>query len=847
MQAPEDIRSKVDAIIGQRRLLLPEVERESRAVVTRAETLRGLIALLAELHDAEKDVQSRSRIEELSSSLAQLVTGLESRVNILATVQRRFARDSVIIGVSGEARVGKSTTLQKFGGLTDTQVPTGDGLPVTAVRSEIVNSSDEYAEVTFRDQAAFVTDYIRPLLDVINARLTQPLAVHSFAGFRSLRLPENLGDNVDSVAADSLRRLREAQRSAETYAPLLTGGTSRIGLADLRRYVAYPTNDEVRSEEQGGAPANRAYIAVMSVKIHCPFPNLDGVRVGLVDLPGLGEIGASVADMHLHGLEDGIDQIFAIMRPTESEGFVKQGIASNLDHLRRIQPGIKRRGDLITAGINVYAGLDPTVQSLRDDFQRQINGAQASDRIELLTYSAIEEDSVAEVFDTLLQKIGARLPIMDREVFAYALGAADDAAALEATLAGLDQAMNDLLRRMPLPDRLLNQQINGISKAIVDAYNKYEVDLATAIGKKSDWYEEFDQKVRGIHTTIDGQIADGFFLGRQAWETSALGQADYYNWYREECKRLRREIIARYSGLDVFYDDQVVAFKLKVVQVLLDNTGNLWKRFRISDADGAELRIEKIANELGGTVRDDDLDSALALLKSVQFSFRNNVFLQISQHLERLANPDEQNAKGWNIRLGLGNLSNVEEKIANLKKVLAEVSSKANAEIRNALLKHDDRFHEYLSVSMSFYIDHLYRKDFENFKHVVIRSIISEYRDLVLAREAGIEIDGKKKNLIDQVKGAIQDATGGKLVPLQAMAQTTQTRLRPALKPLPQPTTQSPQASAGTPPPPTQAPEPARPTPAPPTRAPEPVRPTPPSPTLKPTSKITRFGGGDPS
>lgn len=759
--AEADIRGKVDAIIQQRRLLLPEVARESAAVKTRGDNVRELIALLAQLHAVEKDAESLLRIENASSALAQLVAGFEDRLRTLEAVERRFSRDSVVIGVSGEARVGKSTTLQKLAGLTDTQIPTGDGLPVTAVRSEIVNSPEEFAEVTFRDHDSFISDYISPLLDGINSRLQQPLSVENLAGFKKLVIPDKLGDNVDSVASDSLRRLREAQRSAEGFSKLLGSGTMRLQLPELRRYVAYPTNQQIRDEEKSGVPADRAYIAVESVKIFCPFPRLDGVKIGLVDLPGLGEVGASVADIHLDGLEDGIDQIVPIMRPTESEGFVKQGIASNLDHLRRVQPGIRRRGDLITAAINVYEGLDTTVQTLQEDFERQINGAQSTDRIEVILYSAVDETSVGNLLDWILKKIAERLPVMDQEVFAYALGAADDEDKLAETVTQLNRTMSDLLRRMPLPDRLLNQQINRTYSAIVDAYNKYEVDLVAAVGKKSGWYEEFDDRVKSIHGEIEQQIADGFFLGSAEWESAALGQADYYNWYRDECKRMRREIIARYSGLDTFYDDHVISFKLKVIQILIDNTGDLYKKFRISRVDSPESRIEKISSELSGTVRDDDLESALGLLKSVQFSFRNNVFLQISKHLERLANPIESSTGGKNIREVLGNVGDIDEKIKKLGAYLSDVATVANRDIRDALLKHDDRFHEYLAVSISFFIDYLYRKDAENFKHVVVRGILNEYRDLVASGELTALDDVQKKDLIEAIKVAgIEVLTG---------------------------------------------------------------------------------------
>ena len=112
----------------------------------------------------EKDQDALQRIDGAIEDLDRLLGSFSSREDTLNALRVRFSRGTVNIGVSGEARVGKSTTLQKFSGLTDTQIPTGKGLPVTAVRSEIFNSADERAEVTFRDQKRFITEYVHPLL-----------------------------------------------------------------------------------------------------------------------------------------------------------------------------------------------------------------------------------------------------------------------------------------------------------------------------------------------------------------------------------------------------------------------------------------------------------------------------------------------------------------------------------------------------------------------------------------------------------------------------------------------------------------------------------------------------------
>ncbi|RPF29036.1 hypothetical protein EDD32_3590 [Georgenia muralis] len=672
------------------------------------------------------------------------------------------------IGVSGEARVGKSTTLQKFSGLTDTQIPTGKGLPVTAVRSEIVNSADERAEVTFRDQKTFVAEYIHPLLEIVNGHLDVPLAVNTLAGLRTAKFPETLGSNVDSISTDSLNRLLDAQRSIDTYESLLTGGVRQVALDDLRSYVAYPSKEDLDAEKATGTPSSRSYIAVKSVKIFCHFPRLEGVKIGLVDLPGLGEIGASVADMHLRGLEDAVDQIFPIMRPTDAEGYAKQGIASNIDHLRRIQPGIKRRGDLITAGINVTEGLSATVETLRDDFERKINRA-SSDPIEVLEYTAIDDSSVADLFDTLLRRISDRLHTMDQEVLAHALASEASEADVRGTLTELSRTLTELLRLIPIPEKILLRQIDRIASDLIHEYNTFQKKLDDEADEHSDWYVAFDADVNRIHAESRASIEDGFFMGRAEWEFAARGRKDYYNWYRDEAQRIRREITAQYGGLDVFYDEQVTQFKDDLINIFLDNTGDLARKFQISPGDDPDVTIDKLAAEFGGTIQDDDLDSALALLKDVKFSFRNNVFLQIANHLKELANPRESfllnpgaNNPEWeNIREVLGVVGNYDHQLGRLSDYLTCIATKANDSIRASLLQHDDRFHEYLSVSISFFNDFLYRKDEENFKHLVIRSLIKEYRDYILGENTGVSIDGKKKDLIDQIKASIEDVSDG--------------------------------------------------------------------------------------
>ncbi len=745
--------------------MLPRVDSALSQTTNRVAGLESVLALLRELEPMKMDDEERGAVHHATTEIDRLRESQRSRVGALEALRTRFERDTVNIGVSGEARVGKSTTLQQFSGLSDTQIPTGKGLPVTAVRSMIFNSPDKHAEITFRDQASFIADYIAPLVDTINQVTSPQITIRSLAELRSVRLPDYLGNNVDSRTSNSLSSLKEAQASLETYERHLIGRESRVELEDLRRFVAYPTDDEIERAQADGKPAERAYLAVHEVKIYCEFPRLEEIKIGLVDLPGLGEIGDSVAATHLSGLEDGIDQVFLIMKPGDADGFVKSGIASNVDQLRRVQLGVRRRSDLIAAGVNVFTGRDELAQTLENDFRRKINDAQQDDAIDLVRFNATDAASVADLFDALLVRIGERLPRMDREAFEYALAEQETNDDVARTLDGLLHTMNQILKRIPLEDRWLNDQVKRISRRLKDEYNRYEVERDKGATNSGAWAESFKADVRRIHAETATALSDGFFLGKANWEYSAAGQTDYYVFYREEAKRLRREIIAKYGDLDDFYVDHVNGLKSDVLDIFFRNTGALSEAVGVKPTDDADARIEKLRDELSGSIRDPDLDAAFDLLKTVHFSFRHNVFLHIARHLESLANPGEDYPAGSpyaeSIRMKLGGISDIDEKRDDLAKYLASIANEANDNIQNALNESEDKFGEYLAISISFFIDYLYRKDDDNFTNFVVRRLINVYRDQVLPQDSTVATDYPTTALVERIKLAIKKVTSG--------------------------------------------------------------------------------------
>lgn len=172
-----NISTAIDALLQARLRQLPEVQNESERWHTLGEHL-------AELDDALADLRAHTTMDaELVTSLTlpqlteiQLAVG--QAADSFRVIASRFTRTTVNIGVSGAARMGKSTLLQSVSGLDDNQIPTGHGIPVTAVRSRIFHSPTvRRAELEMHSPESFLTAVISPLhaaLDLSPHRVRSP-------------------------------------------------------------------------------------------------------------------------------------------------------------------------------------------------------------------------------------------------------------------------------------------------------------------------------------------------------------------------------------------------------------------------------------------------------------------------------------------------------------------------------------------------------------------------------------------------------------------------------------------------------------------------------------------------
>ena len=616
-----DTEARIAAILADRRRLLPDVRAESARWQAVDEQLAAL-AVAVEALRTHSTTPAELR-EALVLPFAQAREGAGEAVRLLRVLEARLARDTVNIGVSGQARVGKSTLLQSVSGLGDDQIPTGQALPVTAVRSRIFHAPDlRRATLRLHSFDTFVTDVLAPYhaeLEIAGLPATpeefrhwrypkpsQPPGSPASAEYRRrveehhrlTTAPDDApsqppGSPASSRGAGSaeglrltgapdrpswvtmLNRLRAMQQSFPTYEHDLTGGERVLPLEELRPWVAYPTNAE---EQQPGLVARR-YLAVRDVRIDCPFPHAQVRHLGIVDLPGLGEFAARADEHHVGGLQNEVDLVLLVKRPVEGMAYWGDADARALDLIDSARGFVDRR-DFVVLVLNTGDTSDALLTALRDHIRGQVNSGVPDQFFQVLECDAADAGDVfARVLSPVLAHLAARMPAMDADAVAGTRGElravaqrivtlTDDVARV---LASVAQSSGSVAEDLDLRSRRLRQDLSG---ALVGLVGELRAQ-ARAVGEDQDYTDAVER----AYATTRAWITDGLGIGEQAWRDEALRamtvDRNSSRYAGDELNRVRVEISSCFEEIDVYFTARVRALWERVAQILRDHTGAL--------------------------------------------------------------------------------------------------------------------------------------------------------------------------------------------------------------------------------------------------------------------------------
>lgn len=296
------IRSQqITSIIEKRQPLVKRLEQTEAQLERLSLELQNLSQ---EREQVAKVISDETVISQLRKvDFTNIQRNIQEELEALKKLKNRFSRPTLNIGVVGRARQGKSKLLQSLTGLSSQEIPDGELLQCTGVRSTIYHNanSQKAAEVIFHTEQSFIKEIITPYYHQLGLG-TVP---YSLKYFMSVPLPNPSKQGSELNA--KYEHLKKYHDHFNQYKHLISAPPLSIKSEQIREYVAQDSPD--------GKSNYFNFLAVKEVKIFCSFPNTEVGKLALVDMPGLGDTGVGDAERMIKTLGQDIDFVLFVRRP----------------------------------------------------------------------------------------------------------------------------------------------------------------------------------------------------------------------------------------------------------------------------------------------------------------------------------------------------------------------------------------------------------------------------------------------------------------------------------------------------------------------------------------------------
>ncbi|MFW1945207.1 hypothetical protein ACG93R_17075 [Acinetobacter guillouiae] len=675
-----NIQDQIKTILDNRKNHLPKVEAEIERWNKISSDLKHLNQVMHSM------LQEHALPDDLVHLLRNIsIESIDNKIpNVLADLswlKQRFSRNTINIGVSGRARVGKSTLLQNISGLGEQQIPTGDGLPVTAVRSQIYHNPIQHrAIIEIHDFASFRDSVLQPYHKELQLLDKLPKTPQEFQNMqypqRIAELAETIQENPSKTAL--LTRLNEMHRSFASYRDLLESSEREkiLELDQLREYVAYPTNEQVESGQN-----TRKYLAVKEAKIECSFPTIEVNNLGIIDLPGLGELAVDAEKHHIQGLKNDIDLVVLVKRPVEGMGYWGADDGKAIDLLDDARGYIESRKDFVFILINTGGVNQQQITSLRDHIKREANEGQDGSLYNIIEADNAEVHSVkTNVLNPILEHLALRLGVMDQQIFE---GTSRQYKAVENQIKILLDDLTQVMQQISYSgslreeiDNLATELRNDLSELLTDMVLNLQRQAKSADGA------EFIERVEDLSQYIISWVDNGFNSqenGLQVWKANAskITKRDRNNgrFAVDELNRIRVEISKQYCQLDNYFNDILLkSLFTQVAEILARNLGALLANKTEKEAVEYFAKCLTEANEPCET-----LSNATENLLALKLEYRTQFHPRVRAQLDNL-NYQIENAEGEQEIQFVGEVGDADylyQQMSNLAKKAAYNTKKA--------------------------------------------------------------------------------------------------------------------------------------------------------------------------
>ncbi|MDR2140216.1 MAG: hypothetical protein LBR11_00210 [Deltaproteobacteria bacterium] len=537
-----NISLQIDNILQQRKQRLPSIN----DILARCRDMQKPLQLVDEaIAQISDPLDSKDPLKEVCNFCHESIYNFQSELTDLSVnIQRnlgRFQRETINIGFAGTKGMGKSFLLQNLSGLSENEVPTGDGMPVTAVRCTINNSIENNAKILFFDDDGFINNRLRPFFSTLGLPVPD-----SLKDFRLMKLPSACQDDKEEIYRQKLEKIQE---QIDVFSPYLKGREEVVPLDNLRRFVSYsvPNNDR-----PGGLEPSYIYLAVSSVIINCSFPRSDVNKLQLIDLPGLGELDPTLEQRHTEGFQDNVDVCLFIRRPSGTRMDWDQEAQKALEVLTRNTP-FSKPSDFVLFVLNAGGCKHDNAQIMLEEIKNKLGG-----RYKILSTTSSDSDGLSnDVLINVLMHLANKLPEADSEI--YTKLNEKLRLILESIRSFTDKVRQDLKIRGKGQD---SEEV--IRHAAKDAKRSFAFtcsDLLKELEVKSQSNKELEglsDELDVIEKNIQNYYDNGFNAGsKEAWfkntRNSLAENIGFGGVLEREVNKMRVKIAESFSSLETLY------------------------------------------------------------------------------------------------------------------------------------------------------------------------------------------------------------------------------------------------------------------------------------------------------
>jgi hypothetical protein len=610
--------AKILEILANRR---PFAKRANQTV----EQLRLVSAALAEFvqflpNMLQRDIpeESRNKISQLERQIPALQASITKQQADLLQLALRFGRNTLNIGIVGNARQGKSTFLQALTGLTNEEIPAAETDHCTGAPSLIINHKDTYADVEYFSESGFLQEIISPFY--MQLSLTPlPTSFHAF-----MSAPLAAPNRKLSATEDALYdKLKYRHMAAKEYQQFLGKPPERIGKDKIRSCIA---------QQDVNGKKIATWLAVRMATIYCPFRVADAGGISVCDTPGLGDFVCGAEDSLVQNIGRNLDAVLMLKRTP------KGGIAT---------PEDTQLYDLLPKAVNEFEpsswsyfivnrdGTENETKSFESQIQQKIQCRR------FITLDARNSGDVLNRFDSILEDIASNQQALDRTL--------SDARfeTLKAIIAQTGSLLDEAKTALP---KSVRSDVMGAAE-LHSLFDPLWNTVAHHLQHLTHSYRESRDKTGRLNEQVDG--IQGAVLAQVRKRLEQVQPSDYAGqglpqFTSDMFHELRVTLATAFDKLDDDLTESIDILRSEVCEIF-------WSHGRLKglfEASNPQLWLRQLAEAWKSLDDGRPMAGVIARFANTEFTFRGYLLAKVRGTLDPL---DEESTASVHYRFAIGN------------------------------------------------------------------------------------------------------------------------------------------------------------------------------------------------